>query len=75
MIMNEQHSITAHDVEAKKSGVGANALWNGPFNTAGLPKGQGSSSVKNGIILSNDKPHACGCPITQRAKGKSNGDY
>jgi hypothetical protein len=70
-----QHPITSHDAEAKKSGVGANALWNGPFNTAGLTKGKGDSAGKNGIILNNDKPTACGCPITQKAKGKSNGKY
>lgn len=69
------HPSTVYDAEAKKSGVGANALWNGPFNTSGLPKGQGSSSGKNGIILNNDKPMACGCPITKKAKGHANGSY
>ena len=76
MIMNiKDHPILPLDVEAKRSGVGANALWSGPLNTTGYPKGKGSSFGSNGIILSNDKPNACGCPITQRAKGKSNGSY
>ena len=69
------HPILPLDIEAKRSGVGANALWNGPLNTAGYPKGKGSSSGKDGIILSNDKPMACGCPITQKAKRRSNGAY
>lgn len=62
--------MDSHDKLAKSSGVGANALWNGPFNTNSLPKGNGSSSGKNGIILNNDKPTACGRAITQRAKGR-----
>jgi hypothetical protein len=69
------HPMDSHDKLAKTSGVGANALWNGPFNTDHLPKGKGSSSGKDGIILNNDKPMACGCAITQRAKGRSNGAY
>jgi hypothetical protein len=71
----KNHPMTEFDAEAKKSGVGANALWNGPFNTTGFPKGKGSSSGKDGIILNNAKPEACGCAITQRAKNKSNGTY
>lgn len=62
--------MDSHDKLASDSGVGANALWNGPFNTDSLPKGKGSSSGKDGIILNNDKPTACGCAITQRAKGR-----
>ena len=69
------HPMTAFDVEAKRSGLGANVLWNGPFDTTGFPKGKGSSSGKDGIILNNDKPMTCGCPITQKAKGRSNGAY
>ena len=62
--------MDSHDKLASDSGVGANALWNGPFNTDSLPKGKGSSSGKDGIILNNDKPTACGCAIAQRAKGR-----
>lgn len=62
--------MDSHDKLASDSGVGANALWNGPFNTDSLPKGKGSSSGKDGIILNNDKPTACSCAITQRAKGR-----
>ena len=49
---------------------GLNHLWDGPLDTAGYPKGVGSSSGKNGIKLKMD----CPCdsyspePITQRAK-------
>jgi len=71
MILNiKKHPMDSHDKLASDSGVGANALWNGPFNTDSLPKGKGSSSGKDGIILNNDKPTACGCAITQRAKGR-----
>ena len=66
-----KHPITVFDKEAKMSGVGANALWDGPFDTTGYPKGKGSSSGKNGIKLRFDDP-SCGCmmPITKKAKGK-----
>jgi len=50
--------------------VGENVLWDGPFNTEGLPKGMGSSSGKDGIILNNIKPEYNGMPITQKAKPK-----
>ena len=53
--------MDSHDKTAASSGVGANALWNGPFNTDSLPKGKGSSSGKNGIIFG---------AITQKAKGR-----
>ena len=67
----KKHPMDSHDKLAKTSGVGANALWNGPFNTDSLPKGKGSSSGKNGIILNNDKP-SCNpsIPITKKAKGR-----
>lgn len=63
-----KHPITPFDKEAKMSGVGANALWNGPFDTTGYPKGKGSSSGKNGIKLRFDQPTHNMEPITQRAK-------
>ena len=69
------HPILPLDIEAKRSGIGANALWNGPLDTTGYAKGKGLSSGKNGIILNNDKPMSCGCPITQKAKKNSNGSY
>jgi hypothetical protein len=71
MNLNEtKHPTTVFDREAKMSGVGANALWNGPFDTTGYPKGKGSSSGKDGIKLRFDdpKPCECGVPITSRAK-------
>ena len=61
--------MTLLDREAKLSGVGANAIWDGPFDTTALPKGKGSSSGANGIILNNIKPTYKAGPITQRAKG------
>jgi hypothetical protein len=65
-----KHPMTIFDKEAKMSGVGANALWDGPFDTTGYPKGNGSSSGKNGIKLRFADPKECGCnmPITSRAK-------
>jgi hypothetical protein len=66
----KKHPMDIHDKTAANSGVGANALWNGPFNTDSLPKGKGSSSGKNGIIFNNDKPTCSYGPITQRAKGR-----
>jgi hypothetical protein len=66
----KKHPMDVHDKTAAKQGVGANVLWNGPFNTDSLPKGQGSSSGISGIILNNDKPQYDGRPITQRAKAK-----
>lgn len=65
-----KHPITKNDREAAMSGVGANALWNGPFDTTALPKGKGSSSGKDGIIFNNAKPVCDPRAITQRAKGK-----
>jgi hypothetical protein len=63
-----KHPMTPFDKEAKMSGVGANALWAGPFDTTGYPKGKGSSSGKNGIKLRFDEPTCSSEPITQRAK-------
>jgi hypothetical protein len=50
--------------------VGENILWNGPFDTTGLPKGKGSSSGKDGMIFNNDKPTYKAGPITTRAKAR-----
>lgn len=65
-----KHPMTRDDKEAALAGVGANALWNGPFDTTALPKGKGSSSGKDGIILNNIKPSYNGLPITEKAKGR-----
>ena len=64
------HPITSFDKEAKMAGLGANALWNGPLDTTGYPKGKGSSSGKNGISLRFDDPIYKPGPITMKAKGK-----
>lgn len=66
----KKHPITREDKEASLQGVGANALWNGPFDTTALPKGIGSSSGKDGIIFNNIKPQYSGLPITEKAKGR-----
>jgi hypothetical protein len=66
----KKHPRSIHDKEAKTSGVGANALWAGPYDSTGLPKGKGSSSGITGIVLNNDKPSYSPGPITQKAKGK-----
>ena len=65
-----KHPITRDDREAALSGVGANALWNGPFDTTALPKGRGDSAGKNGIIFNNVKPVYDPRAITQQAKGR-----
>lgn len=65
-----KHPITRDDKEAALAGVGANALWNGPFDTTALPKGKGGSNGITGIILNNIKPNYNGMPITQKAKAK-----
>lgn len=65
-----KHPITSFDKEAKMSGVGATALWDGPFDTTGYPKGKGSSSGKNGIKLRFDDPVYKPGPITTKAKGR-----
>jgi hypothetical protein len=44
----KKHPMTVLDKEAKLSGVGANAVWAGPFDTTSFPKGKGSSSGKDG---------------------------
>jgi len=70
-LKSKVHPMHPLDREAKMSGVGANAIWAGPFDSTGYPKGQGNSSGKNGIKLRFDnciEPN--GLPITQRVKSK-----
>jgi len=69
-IYAKKHPMLPLDKEAKASGLGANALWDGPLNTTGYPKGKGSSSGKNGIKLRFDDPPYKPGPITMKAKGK-----
>jgi len=64
------HPMTSFDGEAKMAGLGANALWSGPFDSTAYPKGKGSSSGKNGIKLRFDQPSYQAGPITQLAKNK-----
>lgn len=65
-----KHPITPFDREAKMSGVGANALWNGPLDTTAYPKGPGYSAGKDGIKLRFDEPSYSAEPITQKAKAR-----
>jgi hypothetical protein len=67
-IKEKVHPVTPFDKEAKMSGVGANALWDGPLDTTGYPKGKGSSSGANGIKLRFDMPVYNAGPITQKVK-------
>jgi hypothetical protein len=69
-IYEKKHPMHPLDREAKMSGVGANAIWDGPLDTTGYPKGKGSSSGKNGIKLRFDQPTYVPGPITMKAKGK-----
>ena len=71
MNLPKQHPKFALDREAKMSGVGPTAIWDGPFDSTGYPKGSGSSSGKDGMEISKSE---CGCsrsammPITQKVK-------
>ena len=69
-IQAKKHPLSSFDKEAALSGVGANALWDGPLDTTAYPKGKGSSSGKNGIKLRFDQPICSPEPITQRAKAR-----
>jgi hypothetical protein len=61
---------TIYGKDASSSKLGYQALWDGPLNTAGMPKGKGRSSGAKGIILNLDKEDYQSGPITQRAKGR-----
>ena len=65
------HPLSSFDKEASMSGVGANALWDGPLDTTAYPKGKGYSGGSKGIELRFDNPNYQGpSPITQRVKSK-----
>jgi hypothetical protein len=64
------HPMTPFDGEAKMAGLGANALWSGPFDSTAYPKSKGSNTGPNGIKLRFDQPSYQAGPITQRAKIK-----
>ncbi|NBO79341.1 MAG: hypothetical protein EBV27_06915 [Actinobacteria bacterium] len=66
----KKHPISAFDKEAAMSGVGANAIWNGPLDTTAYPKGPGYSAGKDGIKLRFDQPSYSAEPITQKAKAR-----
>ena len=66
----KKHPVVAFDKEAAMSGVGANALWNGPLDTTAYPKAPGYSAGKDGIKLRFDQPSCSPEPITQRAKAR-----
>ncbi len=55
--------------------VGESAIWDGPLSQVGRPHGRGSSSGANGMqVLKYPSPYESK-PITQCAKGRSNGAY
>lgn len=66
----KKHPISAYDKEASLSGVGANAIWNGPMDTTAYPKSPGYSGGKDGIELRFDNPTYKGGSIIQRVKAR-----
>jgi hypothetical protein len=65
MKVNKTPAVTS----IERDGItGANALWNGPLDMDGFPKGRGSSSGKNGIKLKFDELKYKSGPITSRCK-------
>jgi hypothetical protein len=67
-IKAKKHPMFAFDKEASMSGVGAQALWEGPLDTTAYPKAPGYSAGKNGIKLRFDDAKYEAGPITQKAK-------
>jgi len=65
-----KHPRLPLDKEGQIGGLGADAIWAGPWDSTGYPKGKGSSSGKNGIKLRFDDPVCKPGPITMKAKGK-----
>jgi len=68
-----QPQKTLNTIYGKGAGskeLGIQALWDGPLNTSGMPKGKGRSSGIRGIILDLDKGEYKAGPITQKAKGR-----
>lgn len=72
----EVNKTPAVKLVEKNGPTGANALWDGPLNLDGFPKGKGSSSGKDGMKL---KMAGCGCccdstvypePITKKARAR-----
>jgi hypothetical protein len=66
----KKHPQVPLDKEGKLAGLGADAVWAGPWDSTGYPKGKGSSSGKNGISLRFDDPVYKPGPITMKAKGR-----
>jgi hypothetical protein len=67
-IRAKKHPMHPLDREAKMSGVGANAIWDGPLDTTGYPKMPGYSAGKDGVKLRFDDAKYEAGPITQKAK-------
>jgi len=67
-IKAKKHPLYPIDKEAALNGVGANAIWDGPLDTTGYPKGKGYSAGKNGIKLRFDDPSCGPGSIIQRVK-------
>jgi hypothetical protein len=69
-IKAKKHPLYPIDKEAALSGVGANAIWDGPLNTEAYPKSPGYSAGKDGIKLRFDDPAYKGGSIIQRVKAR-----
>lgn len=71
MQLNDKPTLNAlYGKGADSKQLGIQALWDGPLNTSGMPKGKGRSSGIRGIILDLDKGQYKPGPITQKAKGR-----
>ncbi len=69
-IRKRVHPMSPLDIEANRSGVGATALWDGPFDSTAFPKEKGNSAGIKGMELRMDMPVYNAGPITQRVKRK-----
>jgi hypothetical protein len=69
-IKAKRHPMWPLDKEASMTGIGANAIWNGPLDTTAYPKSPGNSAGKNGIKLRFDDTKYEMGPITQKAKAR-----
>jgi hypothetical protein len=56
-----------------KGEQGIDAIWDGPLDMSGMPKGKGASNGANGIqLLAKNAPKFKAGPITEIAKGLYN---
>ena len=73
--MEYKKEMVSNPTGGAKGQIGESALWDGPLSQEGRPHGRGSSSGANGMqVLKYPTPYESK-PITQCAKGRSNGAY